>query len=67
MSTWIEQLMGSNPKNWRELAEPDASYGIVHGWCGDTSEIHLRLTGEKIKEVGLMTDRGPRKHAHHSG
>ncbi|MGB2982835.1 MAG: iron-sulfur cluster assembly scaffold protein [Candidatus Bipolaricaulia bacterium] len=44
-----------NPKNLGRLAEADA-YGVVHGWCGDTMEIYLRLTGERIKEAGFMTD-----------
>ncbi|MFC2105782.1 iron-sulfur cluster assembly scaffold protein [Candidatus Bipolaricaulota bacterium] len=44
-----------NPENLGRLTDPDA-YGIVHGWCGDTMEIYLRLTGEGIKESRFMTD-----------
>lgn len=44
-----------NPKNLGRLADPDA-YGIVHGWCGDTMEIYLRLTEDAIKESSFMTD-----------
>ncbi len=44
-----------NPKNLGRMAEPDA-YGIVHGWCGDTMEIYLRLNGERIAEATFMTD-----------
>ncbi len=43
------------PKNLGRLADPDA-YGIVHGWCGDTMEIYLQLSGERIKEARFMTD-----------
>ncbi|MFC2081987.1 iron-sulfur cluster assembly scaffold protein [Candidatus Bipolaricaulota bacterium] len=51
--TVIEEA--SNPKNMRRLAEPDA-YGTVHGWCGDTMEIYLRLAGERIEIATFMTD-----------
>ena len=44
-----------NPTNMGRIPEPDA-YGIVHGWCGDTMEIYLRLTGDGIKESSFMTD-----------
>jgi nitrogen fixation NifU-like protein len=37
------------------MPEPDV-YGIVHGWCGDTMEIYLRLDGERIQEATFMTD-----------
>ena len=44
-----------NPKNLGRMPEPDA-HGLVHGWCGDTMEICLRLDGERIIEVAFMTD-----------
>lgn len=44
-----------NPKSLGKLVEPDA-HGIVHGWCGDTMEIFLRLAGDGIKEARFMTD-----------
>ena len=44
-----------NPKNLGRMAVPDA-YGIVHGWCGDTMEIYLRLDGDRIIEATFMTD-----------
>jgi nitrogen fixation NifU-like protein len=44
-----------NPSNVGRIPEPDA-YGIVHGWCGDTMEIYLRLDGERIQEATFMTD-----------
>ena len=44
-----------NPKNLGRLAKPDA-YGIVHGWCGDTMEIYLRLTDGRVEEATFMTD-----------
>jgi nitrogen fixation NifU-like protein len=44
-----------NPANMGRMAEPDA-YGIVHGWCGDTMEIYLRLDEESVKEATFVTD-----------
>jgi nitrogen fixation NifU-like protein len=44
-----------NPKNLGRMAGPDA-YGIVHGWCGDTMEVYLRLNGARIGEATFMTD-----------
>jgi nitrogen fixation NifU-like protein len=44
-----------NPKNLGRMPEPDAC-GIVHGWCGDTMEVYLRLNGERIKQASFMTD-----------
>ena len=44
-----------NPGNLGRMAGADA-YGIVHGWCGDTMEIYLRLDGERIKGATFMTD-----------
>ncbi len=43
------------PTNLGRMAGPDA-YGIVHGWCGDTMEVYLRLNGARIKEATFMTD-----------
>jgi len=44
-----------NPSNLGRMPKPDA-YGIVHGWCGDTMEIYLRLNGSRIREATFMTD-----------
>jgi nitrogen fixation NifU-like protein len=44
-----------NPKNVGRMPAPDAC-GIVHGWCGDTMEVYLRLDGERIEEASFMTD-----------
>jgi len=44
-----------NPKNLGRMPKPDAR-GIVHGWCGDTMEIYLRLNSQRIKEATFMTD-----------
>jgi len=44
-----------NPSNLGRMAEADAC-GIVHGWCGDTMEIYLRLNGDRIREATFMTD-----------
>jgi nitrogen fixation NifU-like protein len=44
-----------NPKNIGRMSQPDAR-GLVHGWCGDTMEIYLRLNGESIQEATFVTD-----------
>jgi nitrogen fixation NifU-like protein len=44
-----------NPRNLGRMPEPDAC-GIVHGWCGDTMEIYLRLNGERIEQASFTTD-----------
>ena len=44
-----------DPRNLGRMPEPDVR-GLVHGWCGDTMEVYLRLEGERIKEVTFMTD-----------
>jgi nitrogen fixation NifU-like protein len=44
-----------NPKNLGRMREPD-THGLVHGWCGDTMEIYLRLDSERIKEAAFVTD-----------
>lgn len=44
-----------NPRNIGRMSQPDAR-GLVHGWCGDTMEIYLRLNGERIEEATFMTD-----------
>jgi len=54
------------PKNMGRMADADL-HGVVHGWCGDTMEIYLRLEdgeGESpgsaqsptIKEATFVTD-----------
>jgi nitrogen fixation NifU-like protein len=45
----------AHPKNMRRMPNPDAR-GIIHGCCGDTMEIYLRLDGEWIKEATFMTE-----------
>ncbi|MBN1889962.1 MAG: iron-sulfur cluster assembly scaffold protein [Thermoflexales bacterium] len=45
----------AHPKNMRRVSDPDAR-GIIHGCCGDTMEIYLRLEGDWIKEASFMTD-----------
>ena len=44
-----------NPKTLGRTPEPDAR-GLVHGWCGDTMEIYLRLKEERIEAASFMTD-----------
>ena len=45
----------SHPANRRPMPEPDA-HGIIHGCCGDTMEIYLRLDGDRIVEATFATD-----------
>jgi len=45
----------SNPSNMGPMSEPDA-HGIIHGCCGDTMEIFLRLDGDRIEEATFTTD-----------
>ncbi len=45
----------SNPSNMGRMSDPDA-YGIIHGCCGDTMEIYLRLDGDRIEEATFATD-----------
>ena len=44
-----------DPRNVGRMPDADVR-GLVHGWCGDTMEIYLRLEGEKVKEATFMTD-----------
>ena len=45
----------SNPSNVGRVPDPDA-YGVIHGCCGDTMEIYLRLNGDRIEEATFVTD-----------
>jgi nitrogen fixation NifU-like protein len=45
----------SNPGHMARMDGPDA-WGIIHGCCGDTMEIYLRLDGERIAGATFMTD-----------
>ncbi len=45
----------SNPSNMGRMPDPGA-YGIIHGCCGDTMEIYLRLDGDRIEEATFTTD-----------
>ena len=45
----------SNPSNMGRMRDPDAS-GIIHGCCGDTMEIYLRLNVDRIEEARFTTD-----------
>lgn len=44
-----------DPKNVGCMPDADVR-GLVHGWCGDTMEIYLRLAGEHIEEATFRTD-----------
>jgi nitrogen fixation NifU-like protein len=45
----------SNPSNRGRMPDPDAC-GIIHGCCGDTMGIYLRLNGNRIEEATFTTD-----------
>ena len=49
------QAESSNPSNMGHMSDPDA-YGIIHGCCGDTMEVYLRLDGDSIQEATFATD-----------
>ncbi len=44
-----------NPRNMGPITDADL-HGIVHGWCGDTMEIFIRLDGETIEKATFVTD-----------
>jgi nitrogen fixation NifU-like protein len=43
------------PHNLGRMPNSNA-HGLVHGWCGDTMEIYLRLNGEKIEQASFTTN-----------
>jgi nitrogen fixation NifU-like protein len=43
------------PQNMGVMDDPDG-YGLVFGSCGDTMEVFLRLSGERIEKVAFVTD-----------
>jgi nitrogen fixation NifU-like protein len=45
----------SSPKNVGPMADADA-HGVVHGWCGDTMEIYLKLDDVMIEQATFVTD-----------
>ena len=45
----------SKPSNMGRMSDPDA-HGIIHGCCGDTMEIWVRLNGYGIEEATFATD-----------
>ncbi|MBN1921788.1 MAG: iron-sulfur cluster assembly scaffold protein [Anaerolineae bacterium] len=45
----------TNPRHMRRMPDADAM-GIIHGCCGDTMELYLRLEGGSIQEATFMTD-----------
>lgn len=44
-----------NPQNMGRMLDADF-HGIVHGWCGDTMEIFIRLDDTTIEEATFITD-----------
>ncbi|MBN1889912.1 MAG: iron-sulfur cluster assembly scaffold protein [Thermoflexales bacterium] len=44
-----------HPQNMGRMPEADAR-GVVHGGCGDTMQIELRLNGEHIEKASFVTD-----------
>ena len=51
----IARHLIENKENMGSLENPDAR-GWVRGWCGDSMQIDLRLTGETIQEARFTTD-----------
>jgi nitrogen fixation NifU-like protein len=45
----------SHPKNVGAIPDADL-HGVVHGWCGDTMEIFVRLSDGAIKEATFIAD-----------
>jgi len=44
-----------SPQNMGTIPDADL-HGIVHGWCGDTMEIFVRLNNGMIEEATFVTD-----------
>lgn len=44
-----------SPQNMGTMPDADL-HGIVHGWCGDTMEIFVRLNNGTIEEATFVTD-----------
>jgi nitrogen fixation NifU-like protein len=44
-----------SPRNVGAISDADL-HGIVHGWCGDTMEIFIRLNNGTIREATFVTD-----------
>jgi len=45
----------NHPHNVGRMDDADAR-GLVHGWCGDTMEMYLRLDENRIVAATFMTD-----------
>lgn len=44
-----------NPRNFEKIDNPDG-YASVKGSCGDTMEMSLKMSKDKISECGFQTD-----------
>lgn len=44
-----------NPRNFKRLKDADASARIT-GPCGDTMEMYLKVTGDRVREIAFHTD-----------
>ncbi len=44
-----------NPQNFEKIDNPDG-YASVKGSCGDTMEMSLKMSNDKISECGFQTD-----------
>ena len=44
-----------NPQNFEKIDNPDG-YASVKGSCGDTMEMFLKMSNDKISECGFQTD-----------
>jgi len=45
----------NSPINFGRIEDADV-YAMIHGWCGDTMEMFLKVEGGIIKDISFMTD-----------
>ncbi len=53
---------GSNPRNYGSLEKPDG-YAKIKGPCGDTMEMYLKISNDKVIEISYTTDGCMTSHA----
>ena len=53
---------GSNPGNYGSLEKPDG-HAKIKGPCGDTMEMYLKISNDKVIEISYTTDGCMTSHA----
>lgn len=53
---------GSNPRNYGSLEKPDG-HAKIKGPCGDTMEMYLKISNDKVIEISYTTDGCMTSHA----